>query len=54
MEGRAEFLNKLSGLVTVAKGQGNQITIDEVKSYFSETGLTEEQLELVFDYLLTQ
>lgn len=54
MEGRAEFLNKLNGLVTVAKGQGNQITIDEVKSYFSDTGLTEEQLELVFDYLLAQ
>ena len=54
MEGRAEFLNKLSGLVAVAKGQGNQITIDEVKSYFLEIGLTEEQLELVFDYLLAQ
>lgn len=54
MEGRAEFLNKLNGLVAVAKGQGDQITIDEVKSYFSETGLTEEQLELVFDYLLAQ
>lgn len=54
MEGRAEFLNKLSGLVAVAKNQGDQISIDEVKLYFSDTGLTEEQLELVFDYLLAQ
>lgn len=54
MEGRAEFLNKLNGLVAMAKGQGDQITIDEVKTYFSETGLTEEQMELVFDYLLAQ
>lgn len=54
MEGRAEFLNKLNGLVAVAKGQGDQITIDEVKAYFADTGLTEEQLELVFDYLLAQ
>lgn len=54
MEGRVEFLNKLNGLVAVAKGQGNQITIDEVKEYFSDIDLTEEQMELVFDYLLSQ
>ena len=54
MEGRAEFINKLNGLVAVAKQQGDQITIDEVKTYFSDTGLTDEQLELVFDYLLAQ
>ena len=54
MEARAEFLKKLNGLVAVAKGQGDQITIDEVKAYFAEAALTEEQLELVFDYLLVQ
>ena len=54
MNGKAEFLNKLNGLVTMAKGQGDQITIDEVKAYFSDTDLTEEQMELVFDYLLAQ
>ena len=54
MEARAEFLKKLNGLVAVAKGQDDQITIEEVKSYFSDTGLNEEQLELVFDYLLAQ
>lgn len=54
MEARVEFLKKLNGLVAVAKGQGDQITIDEVKAYFAEAALTEEQLELVFDYLLAQ
>ena len=54
MEARAEFLKKLNGLVAVAKGQGDQITIEEVKSYFADTGLNEEQMELVFDYLLAQ
>ena len=54
MEARAEFLKKLNGLVAVAKSQGDQITIDEVKKYFADTGLTEEQLEMVFDYLLAQ
>lgn len=54
MSGRTEFLEKLSGLLTMAQAQGSQITIDEVKAYFSEDALTEEQMELVFDYLLTQ
>ena len=54
MEARAEFVKKLNGLVAVAEGQGNQVTIDEVKLYFADTGLTDEQLELVFDYLLAQ
>lgn len=54
MNGKTEFLNKLNGLVAMAKGQGDQITIDEVKAYFSDTDLTEEQMELVFDYLLAQ
>ena len=54
MEKRAEFLEKLSGLVAKAKEQGSRITIDEVKGYFSQESLTEEQMELVFDYLLAQ
>ena len=54
MEARAEFLKKLNGLVAMAKDQGDQITIDEVKAYFADAALTEEQLELVFDYLLAQ
>ena len=51
---KAEFLEKLSGLVQKAKNQESQITIDEVKTYFVKEDLTEEQMELVFDYLLAQ
>ena len=54
MNEKAEFLEKLSGLLKLAKEQGSQITIEEVKAYFSENALTEEQTELVFDYLLSQ
>ena len=54
MEARAEFLKKLNGLVTMAREQGNQITVEEVEGYFSDRELNEEQMELVFDYLLSQ
>lgn len=54
MENRAEFLKKLQELVAVAKRQDNCMSIEEVKEYFAKEHLTEEQLELVFDYLLAQ
>ena len=54
MNGKAAFLEKLNGLLKLAQGQGNQITIEEVKAYFSEDALTEEQVELVFEYLMAQ
>ena len=54
MENREEFLKKLQELVAVAKRQDNCMSIEEVKEYFAKEHLTEEQLELVFDYLLAQ
>ena len=54
MESKAEFLKKLNDLVTVVREKENQITVSEVKTYFSGMDLNEEQIELVFDYLLTQ
>lgn len=54
MNDKAKFLEKLNGLRGLAKEQGSQITIEEVKAYFTEDALTEEQMELVFDYLLAQ
>jgi len=54
MESKAEFLKKLNDLVTVVREKGNEITVSEVKTYFSGMDLNEEQIELVFDYLLTQ
>lgn len=54
MNEKTAFLERLNGLLKLAQGQGNEITIEEVKAYFSEDALTEEQMELVFDYLLAQ
>lgn len=54
MNDKAKFLERLNGLREMAKGQGSQIEVDEVKAYFFEDALTEEQMELVFDYLLAQ
>lgn len=54
MIGKTEFLEKLNRLLKLAQGQGNLITIEEVKAYFSEDALTEEQVELVFEYLMAQ
>ena len=54
MDEKKEFLEKLSGLLQLAQGQGNEIAIEEVKAYFSEDALTEEQVELVFEYLMAQ
>ena len=54
MKGKAEFIKKLNDLVSVVHEKGNQITVDEVKTYFSGMDLNEEQIELVFDYLLAQ
>lgn len=54
MEGKTEFLKKLNELVAVVRNNGNQVAVDEVKTYFSGMNLNEEQIELVFDYLLAQ
>jgi len=54
MIGKTEFLEKLNHLLKLAQAQGNQITIEEVKAYFSKDALTEEQVELVFEYLMAQ
>ena len=54
MKDKAEFLKKLNDLVTVVHDKGNQITVNEVRTYFSGMNLNEDQIELVFDYLLAQ
>ena len=54
MKGKTEFLKKLNDLVAVVRDKENQVTVEEVKTYFSGMNLNEEQIELVFDYLLAQ
>lgn len=54
MSERIQFREKLSGILEIAQEQGKRITTQEVEKYFEEDQLSEEQLTLVFDYLLAQ
>lgn len=51
---RLEFQEKLSGILIYAREQGNKITQEQAEQYFEEDNLSKEQMELVFDYLLSQ
>lgn len=54
MNNEAKFLEKLSGIKNLAEAQDRRITTREVEQYFSEDSLTQEQIEMVYDYLMTQ
>ncbi len=54
MADKLEFRTKLGGVLALAIENGNKITCEEVEKYFEEDQLTGEQMELVFDYLLSQ
>lgn len=54
MADKLEFLNKLGGILELAKEYGYRLTKDQVETYFQEDQLTPEQMELVFDYLMAQ
>lgn len=54
MKTRMEFREKLAGILKLGLEQGSRITLDEVEKYFEEDALSEEQIELVCDYLLSQ
>ena len=43
MEGRAGFLNKLNGLVDLAKAKGYQITIEEVRKNIIERDMLQKK-----------
>ena len=45
MKGKTEFLKKLNDLVAVVRDKENQVTVEEVKTYFSGMNLNEEQIE---------
>ena len=54
MSGKIEFREKLGGILELAEGQGNAVSLEEVEKYFEEDCLSAEQIELVCDYLLAQ
>ena len=51
---QAEFLGLLKQLSEYGKEKGNSLTKEEVQAFLSEFPLQEEQLPLVYDYLLSQ
>lgn len=53
MADRLQFKEKLAGVLALAEGQNGKITVDEVEKYFEEDGLSQEQMNLVCDYLLS-
>ena len=54
MGSEKEFLQKLKELLDIAAVSGNRITTEEVGAFFGDSELSEEQMLLVYDYLLTQ
>ena len=54
MDDKLNFLDRLSGLVKKAQEQGNQISIPEVQEFFADMNLSKEQMDLMFEYLMSQ
>ena len=54
MAGRLEFKEKLGDILKEAVAQRGEMQKEEVEKFFSEDGLSEEQIDLVCDYLLSQ
>lgn len=54
MADRLEFHEKLKGILELAARQNSRITTEEVEKYFKEDHLSKEQIELVYDYLMSQ
>ena len=54
MAERLEFREKLAGILTLCESQNNITDKATVEAYFAEDNLSAEQMELVFDYLLSK
>ena len=54
MDNKVLFQEKLAGILALCAENGNVIEKQEVEAYFDGMGLNEEQMVLVFDYLLSQ
>ena len=54
MNDKLGFLDRLNELVAYAKNQGSQIAIPEVQEYFKDMELSKDQMDLMFEYLMSQ
>ena len=51
---QSQFRKKLEGLLEQADVQDKRLTNEQIKEFFAEDGLTEEQMLLVYDFLMSQ
>lgn len=51
MGNEQEFLEGLQDLVRIGKTNGDMLTADEVRSYFSDVALNEAQMGLIAAYI---
>lgn len=54
MSGRLQFREKLSGILELGNEKQRVLEKADVEKYFEEDNLSDEQMELVYDYLLSQ
>lgn len=54
MSGKLQFREKLSGILELANENNKVLSVEDVEKYFEEDCLSEEQMELVYDYLMAQ
>lgn len=54
MSGAAQFQKKLVEILSLCKEHGDEIEKEIVELFFKDENLTEEQMNLVYDYLLSQ
>ena len=54
MSGKLQFREKLNGILELGKEKHRVLTMEDVEKYFEEATVSEEQMELVYDYLLSQ
>lgn len=54
MSDTVQFREKLNRLLEIGKRSGNIVEKEEVEGYFSTEQFSEEQMALVYDYLLSQ
>ena len=51
---QSQFRKKLEELLEQADVQDKRLTNEQIKEFFAEDGLTEEQMLLVYDFLMSQ
>lgn len=54
MDNRLKFQEKLSEIRDIAHKANDRISVEEAEKYFEDDHLTQEQMDLVCDYLLSQ